>query len=1143
MANLRKLLCICTVGALATAAWAGVPANDDCVNAIAITTLPASITEDTTLATADVAPLCGTSDGTAGGVWYSIIGDGTTITATTCAAGSTFDTKVRVYTGDCNALVCEAGDDDDPACTFSTLRSTVSWCSAIGVEYKILVHGFSSNVGTFELLVSSGGVSCTGACCLSDGSCTGGLTSAACATAGGVYGGDGSDCNSVSCSGACCLGDGSCTFGSPDDCTTAGGNYQGNGSDCNSVTCPIAPANDDCADAIGVAIPSSTAGDNSLASAEPNSIASLPLCGTSVGAGPGMWYSLTGNGSGITVTTCNAVTDFDTKIVVWSGDCNALTCVGGNDDDFDCNFSGVSSTVTFCSDPGVEYRILVMGFGATSVGAFQLDVIDNGSCRGACCLPDTSCLGDQSAADCATAGGNYQGDGSDCNSVSCNAPANDDCATAIAFTSVPGMVSGSTTNAFPEPNLPFCGTAISAPGVWYTLVGTGNTLTLTTCNPSGATNYDTKLNVYTGDCNALVCVGGNDDGSPTGTSPDPNCVIPETGSTANRASTVIFCSQPGVTYRILVQGFSGAVGDFKLSVYDDGVSCVGSCCLPDGNCVDGATAASCSTAGGTFNAGGTCGTVECFGACCLSDGSCVQDTATGCATAGGFYNGDGSDCNAVTCTGACCFDDGSCSDLSEDDCATAGGTYQGTGSDCGSVTCPIRPANDDCEDAIAFTSIPGSVSGTNVGATVDSPGTCGTSIGSGDVWYTLVGTGNQIRLTTCADGTNYDTKIQVWCGDCGSLTCIAGNDDGSPGGGLDPNCVTDPNSTANRASTVTFCSQAGATYHIAVFGFVGLGAEEGDFVMNAVDLGTPCTPTVQCLPTGACCVGLSCTIDTAFGCATAGGTYQGDGTNCGGQVYSTIEDCNNAFEDISATGTLAAFASSGDDNAEEVAIGFTFTFFDNDHNSVWVSSNGLMVFNPTSETDADDFSNDQIPSTILPNNLIAPLWDDLTTTAATATVHFETQGAAPNRRMIVQWTAVPELGASVTNTFQAILSEGSNKIEFRYGPIDPQTTALDYTVGVENPTGTSGVGLGAATASLAAGDCFCILPICYANPCCPDIDGGGNVDLADLAGLLASFGSVAGDAGYFSKADLDQDGDVDLSDLAGLLARFGLSCP
>ena len=57
--------------------------------------------------------------------------------------------------------------------------------------------------------------------------------------------------------------------------------------------------------------------------------------------------------------------------------------------------------------------------------------------------------------------------------------------------------------------------------------------------------------------------------------------------------------------------------------------------------------------------------------------------------------------------------------------------------------------------------------------------------------------------------------------------------------------------------------------------------------------------------------------------------------------------------------------------------------------------------------------------------------------------------------------------------------------------------------------------------------------------CCPgDVDGSGSVDLADLALLLANFGSSSGGAG-----DLDGDGDVDLADLATLLSAFGTSCP
>lgn len=54
-----------------------------------------------------------------------------------------------------------------------------------------------------------------------------------------------------------------------------------------------------------------------------------------------------------------------------------------------------------------------------------------------------------------------------------------------------------------------------------------------------------------------------------------------------------------------------------------------------------------------------------------------------------------------------------------------------------------------------------------------------------------------------------------------------------------------------------------------------------------------------------------------------------------------------------------------------------------------------------------------------------------------------------------------------------------------------------------------------------------------------DLDGDGDVDLSDLAQLLASYGECVGDPGYDSAADLDDSGCVDLSDLAELLANYG----
>lgn len=54
-----------------------------------------------------------------------------------------------------------------------------------------------------------------------------------------------------------------------------------------------------------------------------------------------------------------------------------------------------------------------------------------------------------------------------------------------------------------------------------------------------------------------------------------------------------------------------------------------------------------------------------------------------------------------------------------------------------------------------------------------------------------------------------------------------------------------------------------------------------------------------------------------------------------------------------------------------------------------------------------------------------------------------------------------------------------------------------------------------------------------------DLDGDGDVDLADLGILLAAFDTVDGDPSYDPAADIDGDGDVDLADLGTLLAAFG----
>ncbi len=133
-----------------TLVWRAVGStNDDCANAITIS--PGTYTGNTLTATPDIAPTCGTTDGTAGGLWYKVTGSNScsSFTASTCGGITDFDTKIRVYTGSCAGLTCVDGNDD-----FCGTQSQVTWSYTPGTTYYILVHGFSSSAGNFTLTLT-----------------------------------------------------------------------------------------------------------------------------------------------------------------------------------------------------------------------------------------------------------------------------------------------------------------------------------------------------------------------------------------------------------------------------------------------------------------------------------------------------------------------------------------------------------------------------------------------------------------------------------------------------------------------------------------------------------------------------------------------------------------------------------------------------------------------------------------------------------------------------------------------------------------------------------------------------------------------------------------------------------------------------
>ncbi len=92
------------------------------------------------------------------GNWYSVVGTGTTITASLCE-GTNYDSKLHVYCGSsCSDLLCLTGDDD--GCGLMAGPSVVEWCSEVGQNYYIFVSGWNGATGDYQLVVTPGGAAC-----------------------------------------------------------------------------------------------------------------------------------------------------------------------------------------------------------------------------------------------------------------------------------------------------------------------------------------------------------------------------------------------------------------------------------------------------------------------------------------------------------------------------------------------------------------------------------------------------------------------------------------------------------------------------------------------------------------------------------------------------------------------------------------------------------------------------------------------------------------------------------------------------------------------------------------------------------------------------------------------------------------------
>ncbi len=854
------------------------------------------------------------------------------------ANSPSYDSVYAVYTGsDCSSLTQVACADAEPHnFNVAAVGGTTYW-------FQIGKWGTSTTPPTNGLTNVTLDCIVGGSCCLSDGSCQTTADAAACTTLGGVYGGDGSSC-SLTCAGACCDSSSVCTDAiSQLACEATGGTFRGRGTLCATTICP--PSNDNCANAIAIGngtTPFNLGGATTDGPNEPS--CAFPSGGTNQNMNQDIWYTYTATCDGnLFVDTCGAATT-DTRLAVYDGfacppagpplECNDdHSNATEADTGFPCVAESLAASLSVPVVQGQVYTIRVGAFSTSGTisGADQLNVQCIGL-TGRCCYTFFGVLeecADTTQADCETVGGSFEGiwtpgvtcasdpcptgsccasDGSCtittedrcndnlgtwtlngvCDPNTCPAPpANDTCATAIAVSCGDSLVG---SNVLANDDYTFTaagcsGFASQGPDVVYSFTTPVSRDVSITMDPDA---FDLGLYVVT-DCN----------------DPEGSCVVGQDSGGSGTAEIANFTAAANTTYYIIVDTFSlsGAPGDsFTLTV-----DC------PIGTC------ASCP---GDMNADGRLNgaDVQGFTDCVVGAIGGIPPSGCACADMNGDQLVDMNDVplfvsallapGPVLCPpgpGRCCLLGGTvCDDtVTQIECTTAGGTFTA------GLTCatPCPQIADNCSDLGPAQAVPATFTGDNTTATDDAaPAACGVSTPNQGLWHAILGTGNTITLTTCNAATNFDTMVEVFCGECAAPFCVGGNDDAL--GGADANCFL-TGGTVNRKSRLSFCSIAGTVYRIRVSGF---GTTTGQYQLDVTDDGVPCTPTVSCVPpTGACCQGNSCSVETPGTCSGLGGTYLGDGSDCTGNPCATGACCHpdgSCTQEASAAACTTAGGSS-----------------------------------------------------------------------------------------------------------------------------------------------------------------------------------------------------------------------------------------
>ena len=166
-----------------------------------------------------------------------------------------------------------------------------------------------------------------------------------------------------------------------------------------------------------------------------------------------------------------------------------------------------------------------------------------------------------------------------------------------------------------------------------------------------------------------------------------------------------------------------------------------------------------------------------------------------------------------------------------------------------------------------------------------------------------------------------------------------------------------------------------------------------------------------------------------------------------GQIssYTFATAAGTSLEDMSS-GTTQIIADGVDDGSSAVTnIGFSFFYNCTSYTQFSVNSNGLMRMGGT--VVSTEYSNSLANGS--DDAKITAYWDDNSTGSAASgsKVHYKVFGAAPNRRLVVEWLVhVPyNTTAAYNATYQVVLYESNYSVKFIYGTVP---AGSNYSVGL-----------------------------------------------------------------------------------------------